>query len=103
MLKKTVAGAALMAAALSMSAVPASAHAVPGAAGVDAKVSGTAQNVQWYGYGHPGYRHYYRPYAYRSWGYGPTPGEPIPGTMAAMEAGAIRLAIGVVTAGVAPA
>ncbi len=70
MVKKTVAGAALMAAARGMSALPASAHAIVGAAGVNAEVSGTAQPVYWHGYGW-GHRHYYRPYAYRAWGYRP--------------------------------
>jgi hypothetical protein len=70
MLKKTVAGAALMTVALAMS-VPASAHAVPGASGVNASVSGTAQDAAYYRYGHPGYHHYYRPYAYRGYAYRP--------------------------------
>jgi len=67
-----VAGAALMAAALGMSAVPAFAHAAPGAA-VNAKVSGNAQPVVYHHpvYHHPVYHHYYRSHAYRTWGYRP--------------------------------
>jgi hypothetical protein len=65
---KTVAGAALMAAALAMSAAPAFAHAAPGAAAVNAKVTGTAQPVA-YRNGHAVYRrHYDRPHAYGAWG-----------------------------------
>ena len=67
MLKETVAGAALIAAALAMSAAPAFAHAAPGTAAVNAKPSRTAQPV-YYRHG-PVYRHhYYRPYAYGAWG-----------------------------------
>lgn len=68
MLKKTVAGAALMAAAFAMSAAPA--HAVTGAADVKAHVGDAAKHVQYYWYGYPVYRRYYRPYAYRGWAYG---------------------------------
>ena len=68
MLKKTVASAALMAAALATSAAPAFAHAVPGAGAVNAKMTSTAQPVV-YRYGHPMYRHhYYRPYGFGAWG-----------------------------------
>jgi len=56
MLKKTVAGAALMAAAFATSAVPAFAHAASGAAGVTAEAGATAQPVAYYRYGHPVYR-----------------------------------------------
>jgi len=68
MLKKTVASAALMAAAFATPAAPA--HAVTGAAGVKAHVGGAAKHVQYYWYGYPVYRRYYRPYAYRGWAYG---------------------------------
>jgi hypothetical protein len=53
MLKKTVAGAALMAAALATSAMPAFAHAASGAAGLTAHAGATAQPVAYYRYGHP--------------------------------------------------
>ncbi len=59
MLKRTVAGAALMAAALAVSAAPASAHAGPGAAGINGKVSGTVRHVQYTGE---------YPHKYRAWG-----------------------------------
>ena len=72
MLRKTVAGTALMAAALATSAVPAFAHAASGAAGVTAEAGATAQPVTYYRYGHPVYRHhYYRPYAYDGYAYRP--------------------------------
>lgn len=79
MLKKTVAGSALMAAALAMSAAPGFAHAGQGAEAMNAKVWGTSQPVA-YRNGHPVYRrHYNRPYVYggmasQPYAYGSNPG-----------------------------
>ena len=71
MLKKTVAGAALLAAALAMPGAPALANTTRGAPALNAQVGSGAAPVAYYRYGHPGYRHYTRPYAYQGWGYRP--------------------------------
>jgi len=67
MLKKTVAGAALMAAALAMSAAPAFAHASPGAAAIKAQTA-TEKAVQPVYYRRGGYV-VRRPYGVGGWGY----------------------------------
>ncbi len=72
MFRKTLAGAALLAAAVAMPGAAALANTIPGASNLNAEVSASAaQPVGYYRYGHPVYRHYWGPYAYRAWGYGP--------------------------------
>ena len=81
MLKKTVAGAALIAAAIAIPGASAYAHVSPGNASV-APAASAVEPVAYYRGHYAGPRHYHRPYAYggyRTWGVQPYVGGYRPG------------------------